>query len=108
MSIRRVNKYIGANMCILYIGSNMLDRIGAGCYYAFTGTNVYRGVMSLAALSASQRKANEKYIKANYSQVKLSMPNAEAEALDAYCKAHGLTKAGFIREAIKEKMERDQ
>lgn len=64
--------------------------------------------MSLAALSASQRKANDKYIKEHYSQVKLSMPNAEAEALDAYCKAHGLTKAGFIREAIKEKMARDQ
>lgn len=62
----------------------------------------------MAALSAAQRKANDKYIREHYSQVKLSMPNAEAEALDAYCKAHGLTKAGFIREAVKEKMARDQ
>lgn len=61
----------------------------------------------MAALSAAQRKANDKYIKENYSQVKLSMPNAEAKALDAYCKSRGLTKAGFIRTAIKEKMERD-
>ena len=60
------------------------------------------------ALSASQRKANDKYIAANYRQVKLSMPKEEAETLEIYCAAHGLTKAGFIRVAIKEKMERDQ
>ena len=59
------------------------------------------------ALSETQRKANEKYIKAHYSQVKLSMPNEEAETLAAYCAENGYTKAGFIRTAIKEKMERD-
>lgn len=58
----------------------------------------------MSALSAAQRKANDKYIKEHYSQVKLSMPNAEAEALDTYCKAHGLTKAGFIRDAIKKRI----
>ena len=61
----------------------------------------------MSALSAAQRKANDKYFKDHYTQVKLSMPNAEAAAMDAYCKAHGLTKAGFIRDAIREKMERD-
>lgn len=59
------------------------------------------------ALSPAQRKANDKYIAENYKQVKLSMPKAEAEVLDNYCKKHNLTKAGFIREAIKEKMLRD-
>lgn len=59
------------------------------------------------ALSAAQRKANDKYIKEHYSQVKLSMPNHEAEALEQFCNSHGLTKAGFIRQAIKEKMERE-
>lgn len=59
------------------------------------------------ALSASQRKANDKYIQANYRQVKLSMPIAEADALEAHCAAYSYTKAGFIRQAIKEKMERD-
>jgi hypothetical protein len=62
----------------------------------------------MSALSSSQRKANDKYIREHYSQVKLSMPNEEAEILDAYCKARGLTKAGFIRDAIKEKMARDR
>lgn len=59
------------------------------------------------ALSAAQKKANEKYIKENYRQVKLSMPKAEAENLEKYCEINGLTKAGFIRSAIKEKMARD-
>ena len=59
------------------------------------------------ALSPAQRKANDKYIAENYKQVKLSMPKAEAEVLDNYCKKHNLTKAGFIREAIKEKMLRN-
>mgnify|MGYP001135125153 CR=1 FL=1 len=59
------------------------------------------------ALSEAQRKANDKYIKENYKQVKLSMPNEEAIALETHCAAFGYTKAGFIRQAIKEKMERD-
>lgn len=59
------------------------------------------------ALSAAQRKANEKYIQAHYSQVKLSMPNEEAQALEEYCARHNLKKAGFIRAAIREKMDRE-
>ena len=59
------------------------------------------------ALSASQRKANDKYIKENYKQVKLSMPNEEAEALETHCNNNHYSKAGFIREAIKEKINRD-
>lgn len=58
------------------------------------------------ALTEAQRKANDKYIAANYKQVKLSMPNLEAETLNDFCKARDLKKAGFIREAIKEKMQR--
>lgn len=60
------------------------------------------------ALSDAQRKANDKYIKEHYKQVKLSMPNEEADALEAHCKSHGYTKAGFIRQAIQEKMTREQ
>ncbi len=61
----------------------------------------------MVALTEAQKKANDKYIKNNYKQVKLSMPNAEAEALETYCKEKNCTKAGFIRQAIKEKMERE-
>lgn len=59
------------------------------------------------ALSEAQRKANDKYIQAHYRQVKLSMPNEEADSLEDHCKKFGYTKAGFIRKAIQEKMERD-
>lgn len=60
------------------------------------------------ALTEAQKRANKKWIDANYKQVKLSMPNEEAEILDAYCKEKGHTKAGFIRQAIKDKMERNE
>ena len=53
------------------------------------------------------KKANAKYIKNNYKQVKLSMLNAEAEALKRYCEIKSLTKTGFIRQAIKDKMDRE-
>ena len=46
------------------------------------------------ALSEAKRRSNDKYIASHYSQVKLSMPNAEAEALSEYCGRYGLTKAG--------------
>lgn len=58
------------------------------------------------ALTEAQRKANDKYIAKNYKQVKLSMPNAEAEELERFCEERKFTKAGFIREAVKEKMAR--
>lgn len=60
------------------------------------------------ALSEAQRRANDKYIKEHYRQVKLSMPNEEADALEKHCSAYGYTKAGFIRQAIQEKIERDK
>ena len=60
------------------------------------------------ALSEAKKKANEKYFKKAYTQVKLSMPNEEARALTDYCEKKGYTKAGFIRQAIKDKMERGE
>ena len=59
------------------------------------------------ALSEAQRKANDKYIKEHYKQVKLSMPKGEADLLEEYCKFFNYSKAGFIRQAIREKMLRD-
>lgn len=59
------------------------------------------------SVSEAQKRANKKYFDNNYKQVKLSMPLSEADALDIHCKNFNYTKAGFIREAIKEKIERD-
>lgn len=60
------------------------------------------------ALSEAQRRANDKYIKEHYRQVKLSMPNEEADALEEHCKEFNYSKAGFIRQAIREKIDRDR
>ena len=53
------------------------------------------------AVSEAQKRANKKYFDNHYAQVKLTMPKEEADALTEYCKAHGLTKAGLIRELIR-------
>lgn len=60
------------------------------------------------AVSEAQKKASKKYFDNNYKQVKLSMPIKEAKALEAYCKEHKCSKAGFIRTLIKEKLEETQ
>lgn len=57
--------------------------------------------------SEAQKKANKKYFDNNYKQVKLSMPIKEAEELEKHCTEKKCSKAGFIREAIKEKIDRD-
>lgn len=58
-------------------------------------------------ISEAQKKASKKYFDNNYKQVKLSMPIQEAETLENFCKEKNCSKAGFIRDAIKEKIERD-
>lgn len=72
-----------------------------------TSDKFTEGEGKMLALSEAQRRANDKYIKENYKQVKLSMPNEEALTLEEYCKIKKCSKAGFIRQAIKEKMERE-
>lgn len=59
------------------------------------------------AVTEAQRRAHDKYFSKAYKQIKLSMPNEEAEALEVHCAEYGYTKAGFIRQSIKEKIERD-
>lgn len=52
-------------------------------------------------------EANNRYIKKNYKQVKLSMPNDEADTLKAYCESEGISVAGMIRGLVKEKINQD-
>lgn len=59
------------------------------------------------AITESQRRAHDKYFSKAYKQVKLAMPNDEADALEKFCSEHGYTKAGFIRRAISETMARE-
>lgn len=57
---------------------------------------------------SSKYRANNKYIKNNYKQVKLSMPYTEADALSKYCEENNLTIAGFIRGLIKDAIGYDE
>lgn len=59
-------------------------------------------------VSEAKKRANKKYFDKAYKQVKLSMPKEEAEYLEQYCKDKGYTKAGFIRQAIKDKIARNE
>jgi len=59
------------------------------------------------ALSEERKRKNYEYFKDNWRQVKLSMPNSEAAALEDYCKRHNLSKAGFIRNLIKSAISAD-
>lgn len=54
------------------------------------------------ALTDSRRRANDKYISEHYTRIALSMPNKEADDLREYCRVHGLTVAGFIRDLVRE------
>ena len=60
------------------------------------------------AVSEAKKKANKKWNEANYKQIKLSIPNEEAEILENHCRKNGYTKAGFIRQAIKDKILRNE
>lgn len=59
----------------------------------------------MVALSDAQKKANEKYLKNNYKQVKLSMPKAEAEAeaLEEYCTSKKIYKGWIYSSSYKGK-----
>ena len=59
------------------------------------------------ALSEKKRISNDRYKAAHYTQVKISVPNEEAQVLEDHIKAYGYTKAGFIRQAIKDKIKAD-
>ena len=59
------------------------------------------------AVTEAQRRAHAKYFSKAYKQVKLSMPNGEVDALNQHCQKFEFSKAGFIRRAIKETIERD-
>lgn len=58
-------------------------------------------------VSAAKKAATERWKAKNYTQVKLAMSKQEAEALNAYCAAKGYTKAGFIRQLIKDAIAAD-
>jgi predicted HicB family RNase H-like nuclease len=62
----------------------------------------------LMASTESQKKASIKWQKENYSRIPLDVPKEYHEKLKAIAKSNGMTLGGYIKQAIAEKMEREE
>lgn len=60
------------------------------------------------ALTKAQRKANEKYIAANYSAVTCRWPREFCEQVRAAAEESGQSLAGYVRQALEERMSREE
>ena len=59
------------------------------------------------AVSKAQQASVNKYVKANYDRINVTMPKGEKDAIQECAAAHGESVNGFIGRAITETMERD-
>ncbi len=59
------------------------------------------------AVSKANQRAVNKYVKANYDRVNVTMPKGRKAELQAYATARGESVNGFINRAIDRQMERD-
>lgn len=60
----------------------------------------------MAVPKANQRAVN-KYVKANYDRINVTMPKGEKEVIQGYAATAGESVNGFIVRAVRERMERD-
>ena len=58
-------------------------------------------------VSEAQKKAVIKYLNKNYKQINIRVNKEEADDIDKAVAKTGMSKAAFILQAIKEKLERD-
>jgi len=58
-------------------------------------------------VSKAQQKAVNKYVKANYDRINVTMPKGQRDAIKAHAESKGESVNGFINRAITETMERD-
>jgi len=59
-------------------------------------------------VSKAQQRAVNKYVKANYDRVLLTMKKGRKELVQAHADKHGESVNGFINRAIDETIERDR
>lgn len=59
------------------------------------------------ALSKAQRKANDKYIATHYKQLNVNYPAEFTNSVRSAASAAGQSLAGYVRQAIEERMRRD-
>lgn len=55
----------------------------------------------------AQNKATQKYIKANYDEIKLRIPKGEKERIKAHAAKHNESVNGFIKRVINEAIENE-
>ena len=60
------------------------------------------------ALSEAKRKANERYISKNYTQIAIRWPNDFCERLHSAVDASGESLAGYIKTAIEARMREEE
>lgn len=60
------------------------------------------------ALTPTQRKANEKYIKKNYDSISIRWPREFCDQVREAAEQNGETLAGYVRKAIEERMKRTE
>ena len=61
---------------------------------------------TIAVPKANQRAVN-KYVKANYDRINVTIPKGEKEIIQEYAASYGESVNGFIVRSIRERMERD-
>lgn len=57
-------------------------------------------------ITDARKRANKKWKDNNYAQLNISIPKETAEKITEICSLYNYTKAGFVKEAIQEKIER--
>lgn len=60
------------------------------------------------AISKAQQAAVNRYMKANYDRINLTVPKGQKEAIQAHAAARGESVNAFIGRAIQETMNRDK
>ena len=53
----------------------------------------------------SRKKANQKWLKANYESITIRVPKGTKDKIKAWAAAHNMSMASYIQEACKEKSE---
>ena len=60
------------------------------------------------AISKTQQKAVNKYVREKYDKLLLTMPKGHKDIIKAHAEAQGESVNGFINRAIDNQMERDK
>lgn len=58
-------------------------------------------------VSKAQQASVNKYVKASYDRINVTVPKGSRDIIKAHAEAHGESVNGFINRAIEEAMERD-